>query len=398
LRYNRTTMSLPVDVLVVEDSRVQAKGLRRFLRKHGYEVMLAFNGRDGLAAAREHKPHVIVADIVMPVMDGFEMCHAIRGDESLNHIPIVMVTSLSNPGDVIRGLEAGADSYVSKPYEEQVLLARVRDALSMSRMNSNPGPEKPLQVVLGGKRYSITAGRNQMLSLLLSTYDDAVRQNVKLREARTDLVVFNASLETKVAQRTAALERENAVRRKAEREREKLIDELVEARDELHFKATHDELTNHFNRSAILRAVKNELARANREKRPVGVILMDIDHFKRVNDSYGHLAGDAVLREVAKRISAAMRPYDAVGRYGGEEFIVMLPGCDVENAIQVAERLRMSFSENPIRTTEGGFRITMSFGVTSVIGATEKDLDAVIRAADQALYRAKNGGRNRVAV
>jgi diguanylate cyclase (GGDEF)-like protein len=391
-------MSSPADILVVEDSRVQAKGLQRFLQKHGYQVLLAFNGREGLAAAKECKPRVIMADIVMPVMDGFEMCRAIRADENLNKIPIVMVTSLSDAGDIIRGLEAGADSYVSKPYEEEVLLARIWDALSLSKMNYDPVSEKALEVVFRGKTYSITARRSQILSLLLSTYDDAVRQNVKLRDARADLVVFNSSLETKVAKRTAALQKEITVRRKAEKERLKLIDELMEARDKLHFKATHDELTNHWNRSAILRAMKSELARAKRENRPVGVILMDIDYFKRINDSHGHLAGDAVLREVARRISSVMRPYDAVGRYGGEEFILILPGCDIENTIHVAERLRKTFSGNPIRTKEGVFWITMSFGVTSVQGLSERETDAVIRAADQALYRAKNGGRNRVEV
>ncbi|MFC1836579.1 GGDEF domain-containing protein, partial [Thermodesulfobacteriota bacterium] len=216
------------------------------------------------------------------------------------------------------------------------------------------------------------------------------------REMRTKLVGLNENLERRVVERTAALQQEIAERKKAEAQREALIEDLTNARDALHYQATHDELTQQWNRSTVLRALEKELSRTSRQNTPLGVMIMDIDHFKQVNDNFGHLAGDAVLRAVTKRIGSVVRPYDTVGRYGGEEFIIVLPGCNRARARQVAERLRSSFSRFPVKTKEGVFNITMSFGVTTVEGGKKRDMDSVIREADTALYRAKNGGRNRV--
>lgn len=386
------------EILIVEDSRLQARRLKKFLESQGYEVRAAANGQEGLAEVRSKKPGLIITDIIMPVMDGFDMCHSIRTDSDLYDIPIVMLTSLTNPDDVLRGLAAGADCYVCKPYEERILLSRIGSVLSLPRLKHTPELDGKIQVVLRGKRYVISASRHQILSLLLSTYEDAVLQNLKLRDMRAKLVAFNETLEKKVAERTAELRTEISERKKAQAEREKLITDLTTTRDALQYKATHDDLTNHWNRAAILRTLQNELARAKRERRPVGVAITDIDHFKLINDNFGHLAGDAVLRATAHRIAAAMRPYDTVGRYGGEEFLLVLPGCDAESSRLVSERLRLSFSEKPIRTNEGLFQVTLSFGVTSVHPDSSTDMDSAIRNADKALYRAKNGGRNRVEV
>ncbi|MDQ7784244.1 MAG: diguanylate cyclase [Desulfomonilaceae bacterium] len=387
-------MSRPLHILIVEDSRLQAKRLMNFLTDQGYEVAHAGDGRQGLEAARIREPDLIITDIIMPVMDGFEMCRRIREDEKLYLTPIVMVTSLSNPEDVLRGLEAGADCYITKPYEGKIMLSRIGAVLSLPRIPRSGQSNGKLQLVMGGKRYVITAARQQILSLLLSTYEDAVLQNMKLREMRAKLVGLNETLEKRVADRTVELRKEIAQRKRIQAEREKLIIELTAARDDLHFRATHDELTTRWNRATILRRLEQELARTGREGTPVGVAIADIDLFKRVNDSYGHLAGDAVLRAVAARIVSVVRPYDSVGRYGGEEFLVVLPGCEKYKAWQVAERLRLSFSKVPIKTPEGNFRITLSIGVTTVEGGKSIDVNSVIRAADEALYRAKNKGRN----
>lgn len=164
------------------------------------------------------------------------------------------------------------------------------------------------------------------------------------------------------------------------------------------FRASHDLLTGLKNRGAVLEALASELARSNREKTPVAVIIADVDHFKRVNDESGHLAGDAVLREVAQRLESSLRPYDSVGRYGGEEFLIVLPHCDRQTAAQTAERLRSAFQAAPLSTPEGDFSITLSFGVTDALGDAEGKIDPVVRRADEALYQAKRGGRNRVEV
>jgi len=175
-----------------------------------------------------------------------------------------------------------------------------------------------------------------------------------------------------------------------------LQEDLMSALVASEFQATHDALTGLWNRKAILDILKKELARSQRDGSPIGVIVADLDHFKSVNDTHGHLAGDAVLGEVAEKMTNSMRPYDSLGRYGGEEFMMVVPGCDSNTSREVAERLRSMLSQSPLVTREGTFHVTMSFGVASCHQHREWDESSVIRAADRALYRAKEMGRNRV--
>lgn len=165
------------------------------------------------------------------------------------------------------------------------------------------------------------------------------------------------------------------------------------------YKASHDALTRVLNRGALLEALEREIVRSKRNNAPLGLIMADIDHFKRINDTYGHLAGDEALRVVAKSLTSLLRPYDYVGRYGGEEFIILAPGCDTNETKEIAERLRQSFDGREIGTSEGVLRITISFGVTSYLGSdTGPFPDLLIKSADEALYIAKTNGRNRVEV
>jgi diguanylate cyclase (GGDEF)-like protein len=172
--------------------------------------------------------------------------------------------------------------------------------------------------------------------------------------------------------------------------------ELVQAREELREQATRDSLTRIWNRSSILDILQRELVRGNRERRPVGVVLADLDRFKSVNDTYGHLAGDAVLREAAHRMQACVRPYDSIGRYGGEEFLVILPGCDGACTQAQAERMRTALMVEPMTFTDVRHVQTCSFGGTTAEPGTGVISEALIRLADEALYMAKNQGRNRV--
>jgi diguanylate cyclase (GGDEF)-like protein len=170
----------------------------------------------------------------------------------------------------------------------------------------------------------------------------------------------------------------------------------MEAREELREKASKDLLTMLPNRAAIVAVLEQEVARCHRDQRHVGVILIDIDHFKKVNDTYGHFAGDAVLRETAARLRGSMRPYDQVGRYGGEEFLVVLPNCELEQATRQAERMRQRLQESKVRADAGlEIQVSASFGVT-ISEFSDHGPDLFVRVADEALYRAKAGGRNRV--
>jgi two-component system cell cycle response regulator len=172
---------------------------------------------------------------------------------------------------------------------------------------------------------------------------------------------------------------------------EKLRSALVVA----DFRASHDPLTGLWNRGAIMDILSKEMDRGNRRGSATGVILADIDHFKQINDEHGHLAGDGVLKRLAEKVGSVVRPYDSVGRYGGEEFIVVLPDCGLEEAGRVAERMRRIMEENAVETSEGAISVTISLGVASVVGDKE-NTDDLIRRADEALYRAKSRGRNRV--
>jgi len=174
--------------------------------------------------------------------------------------------------------------------------------------------------------------------------------------------------------------------------------ELVSAREELREQATKDFLTRIWNRSSILDVLTRELSRASREKRSVGVVLADLDRFKSVNDTYGHFAGDAVLREFTRRVSAAMRPYDSIGRYGGEEFLIILPGCDERCTGNQAERMRAALANEPMLIGDVAHVVTCSFGATSWRPDAESTADELIHLADDALYMAKHQGRNCVAV
>lgn len=173
-----------------------------------------------------------------------------------------------------------------------------------------------------------------------------------------------------------------------------LQDRLISMRDELQIQATHDSLTGLWNRKATMDALARELVRASREKKPVGLMLADLDHFKQINDTYGHMAGDRVLQEVSTKLKGALRSYDTVGRYGGEEFLIISPGCDETATLRRAEHIRASIASAPVVTPEGNISLSLSMGAAVALGTIPQD--QILKSADEALYRAKRAGRNRV--
>jgi diguanylate cyclase (GGDEF)-like protein/PAS domain S-box-containing protein len=187
-------------------------------------------------------------------------------------------------------------------------------------------------------------------------------------------------------------------RKRADKEREELITDLMHTREALHFKATHDALTGLLNRAALFDSLEREIARCSREDKALAVIMADLDHFKKINDNHGHLAGDAVLKEVADRISESVRPYDVVGRYGGEEILIGLPGCDEAGAFSFAERIRSAICKSEIPTMDGQIGLTVSLGIAVFRRSEFMNMDEVIRVADAALYAAKKAGRDCVRI
>ena len=196
-----------------------------------------------------------------------------------------------------------------------------------------------------------------------------------------------------VDERTTELQREILVRKQAEEDLKQARDAAIQAREALRIQATHDALTGTWNRGALLELLGSELHRGKRTQIPTALLMLDLDHFKKINDTYGHLSGDAVLREVARRISEAVRGYDFVGRYGGEEFLVVLPDCDIKQATQTAERIRTAISANPILATSFEIMVTASIGATATLSNDVTEME-ILAIADDALYQAKNAGRN----
>ncbi|MBV8552761.1 MAG: diguanylate cyclase [Acidobacteriaceae bacterium] len=293
-------------VLVADDSATSRQMLRAALAKWGYEVVLAENGAEAWdILAEPDAPPMAILDWVMPHMTGPDVCRRVRETRREPYTYILLLTSKNTKGETVEGLEAGADDYIVKPFDQHELQVRLR----------------------AGKRI-------------------------------IDLQM-----------------------------------DLMKAREELRERANKDLLTMLPNRSAISNALRQEISRCHRDRRTVGVILLDLDHFKKINDSYGHFAGDAVLRETATRLRSNMRPYDQVGRYGGEEFLVVLPNCDLEQASNQAERMRHKLEASNMVVDGIELTISASFGVT-VSDGSERNPDIFVRVADEALYRAKASGRN----
>lgn len=220
------------ELLIVEDSRTQAELLRSILEEEGYLATIARTGEDALQQLEKTMPTLVIADINMPGMDGYELCGRIRQDERLKRIPVILLTSLSDPKDVLKGLECGADNFITKPYDKRQLISRVQNICSSVQLRQNERMQLGVEVVFAGKRHFITSERQQILDLLLATYETAVQVNLQLREAKEQLRVANAGLEKKVAERTAALEQELRERERAEeslRQSEKRYRDLFES-------------------------------------------------------------------------------------------------------------------------------------------------------------------------
>ena len=296
--------------LVVDDSVVYRKLIGDHLRSWGFEVAVAETGSGAWQTLQEpDAPKLVLLDWVLPDIDGLEVCERIRQtDSSDSYTYVILLTSKEGQQNLLDAMQAGADDYLVKPFDEMELKARL----------------------LVGKRI------------------------LELQE------------------------------------------ELISARDTMRHAATHDSLTGLLNRGAILNMLERELERARRERQPVAVILGDVDHFKSVNDTLGHLFGDEALREIGRRLRSQLRIYDGVGRYGGEEFLMILPHCDLPNALQRANELREIIAGAPVVCSGNKRSTSMSMGVAISGYEGKSELETLLNRADTSLYAAKENGRNRV--
>ena len=295
-------------VLVIDDNEVIRRLAKTLLTKRDYVVELAPNGPEGIEAAKTLRPQVILLDVMMPNMDGYEVCRRIKADDTIKDIPIIMVTSKTETLDKIKGLEIGAADYIIKPFDQGELLARIATQVKM----------KNLWEELQGKN--------------------------------------------------------------------RLLEELIKK----------DGLTGLYNHRYFQERFAEEFSRARRYDFPMSCIMLDIDHFKQINDNYGHQAGDEILRSLAKIVMASVRDVDIAARYGGEEFALILPHTKLENSLILAQRLREKVEGNIFLFNETQIRVTISLGAAGIPENDPASYIELIRFADEALYVAKKSGRNRV--
>jgi two-component system cell cycle response regulator len=298
-------------ILVAEDDAISRTLLERTLQRAGYAVISVENGAQAIAELiKPDAPRLALLDWIMPEMDGVEVCREIRRRKEQAYTYLILLSSKESKGDIVAGLESGADDYLTKPFNVDELKARLR-----------------------------------------------------------------------TGHRILELE-----------------DHLVEARESMRFQATHDLLTSLWNRGVIVELMSHEIMRSRRERSCTAVMMCDIDHFKSVNDQFGHAVGDEVLREVARRLHNSVRSYDMVGRYGGEEFLVALNKCNPGSAVSRAENLREKIASRPIQTADKPVSVTISIGLALSSEFAQSTLEEIMHQADMALYAAKAAGRNCVRV
>jgi len=297
--------------LIAEDDSISRRMLEAFLVKWGYEVLAVSDGEEAWGILQGNDaPRLAILDWMMPGRDGIDICRSVRQRKGRAYIYIILLTARGQKEDIVAGLEAGADDYVTKPFDPYELRARLR----------------------------------------------AGRRIVELQE------------------------------------------QLLQAREALRDQASRDPLTGLWNHGTILAILRKEVARASREHTPFAVAMADIDRFKIINDTYGHPAGDAVLCETSRRLRGALRTYDSLGRYGGDEFLAVVPGCDAEGAARFAESFRARIDRKAVETPDGMIPITLSLGVAALDNLQGMRAETVVRIADAALYRAKIAGRNCVSL
>jgi two-component system, cell cycle response regulator len=448
-------------VLVVDDVPANVKLLEARLSAEYFDVVTAMSGEEALAICERGECDLVLLDVMMPDMDGFEVCRRLKTNPATHHIPVVMVTALDQVTDKVRGLEAGADDFLTKPIVELALIARVRslarlkmvtDELRMRALTTREigieAPEREAVVDVGrGGRVLIVDDRPASYERVAAML--AVEQSVDIEPDPSEALFRAADGNYDVLIVSLGLENFDALRlcsqiRSLDRTRNMPILAITEPEDDARMvrgleigvndylmrpidknellararsqvrkrryaerlrdnvqisieMAITDGLTGLFNRRYMENHLGTLVEQAATRSKPLSLLALDIDHFKSINDTYGHDAGDDVLRDFALRIKRSIRGIDLACRCGGEEFIIVMPETDMTVAATVAERLRRRIAMEPFTISSGSRRIpvTLSIGIAALRGRDDNPA-SLLKRADQALYRAKRDGRNRV--
>jgi two-component system cell cycle response regulator len=445
-------------VLVVDDVDANVRLLEAKLTIEYYEVLTASDGPTAIRVAAEQKPDIILLDVMMPGMDGFETCRRIKADPATSHIPVVLVTALDGREDRIVGLDAGADDFVTKPIDDVLLFARVKSLtrlkLIMDELREREESSRRLGVSAdkagklkgsGGRILIVDDNARQaakMVEVLSKEHRPVVESDptAGLAAARglNDLLIVNVAASEFDGLRLVAQVRstestrhlpilavvdpadrprlvkaldlgvtdlltkpvdpeELAARARTQVRRKRYADFLREKLDYSLEMAVTDALTGLHNRRYMAGQLQAFVSRAALGGEPVSVLVLDIDHFKAVNDGFGHDAGDEVLREFAVRLATNVRAVDLPCRLGGEEFVVVMPGTDMEDARRIAERIRRDVGSTPFRVMGGRelLTVTISIGVAACAGPGDTP-ESLLKRADEGVYVAKAAGRDRV--
>ncbi len=449
-------------ILIVDDTSLNVKLLAAKLAHEYYVVSTAENGEEALQKAALEKPDLILLDVMMPVMDGFETCRRLKADPATAHIPVIIITALTDIADRVKGLEEGADDFLAKPINDLALMARIKSLLRTKSLMDEwrLREETALQIspVLAESLAPLDT-RNGRVMIIDDGFDDAeiirnaltpmaaqVTQVQTMDEAeailekdRYDLVFSSLNLRGEDGLTICPRLRTNPVTRhlpilliagpddlervakgldlgandyilrpldaqelfartRTQMRHKRNYDRLRDGFQHDLMLALVDPLTGAFNRRYLSAHLPRILQRVAEMKKSLSVQMIDIDFFKKINDTYGHHAGDAVLKEIARRISDGVRPSDFIVRMGGEEFAIVMPETTLVNAEKIAERIRNSIAEAPFLLPDSDKQIpvTVSIGVAETQPFTEREPDKVFDRADYGLYRAKETGRNKV--
>ncbi|MCI4645637.1 MAG: PleD family two-component system response regulator [Hyphomonadaceae bacterium] len=445
-------------ILVADDIEANRRVLQGKLESHFHVVLEAANGLDAIKVAENERPEIILLDVMMPGIDGYETCKRLKSNPDTSHIPVVMVTALSDSEDRVRGLEAGAEDFITKPVDDFQLNSRIealrrynsvahelrlrqgrgasalefedqeqedlKRSVRILVMDTHPRRSKRLVDMLRKAGHEVSsyldaAGESALsnagVDLILLPLSDQGFDPLKIcthfrmseMTRPISIIVACEPHETHIAARALAYGASDVIqmpiepqellaRVRTQTRRTRYIEIMRKRVDRGLELSVIDQLTGLYNRRYMMNQLHQLMKRALIGGKPLSVIALDIDHFKHVNDTYGHAAGDAVLQEIAERLQANVRPVDMVCRPGGEEFVAILPDTEGDRAAAAAERVRRAVAGAVFTLPNGeAIDVTLSAGVAILAGMDDTP-SALLSRGDKALYLAKNQGRNRV--